>query len=166
MWHNVICSCLCLANRPLIVLYASIEGTTPASWLTRQPELTLHCSNMEGQFFFQMACMFFSYFRSVTEEKRSIQCPKVQSHCTATTGDSGKEWLKRWVFKHFLKTDVVKYEVLAGLVMLGEHHIGLPSAETFCWNITLFPQNRNYSWLAASASCRFAYMLWDLSDTC
>jgi len=26
--------------------------------------------------------------------------------CTGATGDPGKEWLKRWVFKCFLKTDI------------------------------------------------------------
>ena len=29
-----------------------------------------------------------------------------ESHCTCTTEDSGKEWLTRWVFKCFLKTDI------------------------------------------------------------
>jgi len=43
------------------------------------------------------------------------------SHCTCrpTLGDSGKEWLKRWVFKCFLKTNIDDADVtFSGRVFL------------------------------------------------
>jgi len=35
------------------------------------------------------------------------QCPKWRSHCADITGDLGKERLKRWVFKRFLRKQSV-----------------------------------------------------------
>ena len=35
-----------------------------------------------------------------------MESAKWQSHCTGTTGDSGKEWLKRWVFKRFPQASI------------------------------------------------------------